>query len=69
MYHCYSQIKNTKVWKKLNTIRMSVQAKFIRNQVRRPDEDEDYDERDPLLPQVFPPILRFDHLREPLVEA
>ena len=67
-YHCYSQIKNTRVWKKLTTW-MTVQVKFKHNQERQLDENEGYDERDLLLPQAFPPVLRFDHLREPLVEA
>ena len=32
-------------------------------------EDEECDERDQLLPQALPPVISFDHLREPLVEA
>ena len=32
-------------------------------------ENEEWDERDQLLPQALPPVIRFDHLREPLVEV
>ena len=48
---------------------------FVRNRTKQPDhhsddfEDEEFDERDQLLPQALPPVIRFDHLREPLVEA
>ena len=52
-----------------------VWAMFIHNHTKQPDhhsddfeheEDEECDERDQLLSQ---PVIRFDHLREPLVEA
>ena len=32
-------------------------------------ENEEKDERDQLLPQALPPVIRFDHLCEPLVEV
>jgi hypothetical protein len=72
VYHCYSQVKSTRAWKKLTTW-TSVRARFVRNRAK-PDhsddsENEEFDERDQLLPQALPPVIRFDHLREPLVEA
>ena len=70
-YHCYSQVKNTKAWKKLSTW-TSVRARFVHNHSRSDSDDsenEECDERDQLLPQALPPVIRFDHLREPLVEA
>ena len=76
VYHCYSQVKSTKAWKKLSTWTY-VRAKFVHNRTKRPDhhsddfEDGECDERDQLriLPQALPPVISFDHLREPLVEA
>ena len=74
VYHCYSQIKSTKAWKKFSTW-TSVRTSFVRNRAKQPDhhsddfEDEECDERDQLLPQALPPVMMFDHLREPLVEA
>ena len=71
VYHCYSQVKNTKAWKKLSTW-VSVRARFEHTRTM-PDSDEseneEKDERDQLLPQALPPVIRFDHLREPLVEV
>ena len=74
VYHCYSQVKSTKAWKKLSTW-TSVRTSFVRNRAKQPDhhsddfENEEFDERDQLLPQALPSVIRFDHLREPLVEA
>ena len=74
VYHCYSQVKSTKAWKKLST-RTSVRTRFVRNRTKQPDhhsddfENDEFDERDQLLPQALPSVIRFDHLREPLVEA
>ena len=75
VYHCYSQIKSTKAWKKLSTW-TSVRAKFVHNRTKWLDQNDDFedgecDERDQLriLPQALPPVISFDHLREPLVEA
>ena len=74
VYHCYSQVKSTKAWKKLSTW-TSVRARFVCNHTKQPDhhsddfKDEKCDERDQLLPQALPPVIMFDHLREPLVEA
>ena len=73
-YHCYNQVRSTKAWKKLSTW-TSVRASFVRNRTKQSDhhsddfEDEEFDERDQLLPQALPPVIMFDHLREPLVEA
>ena len=73
VYNCYSQVKNTKVWKKL-TIWTSVRVRFVHNHTKPDSESDDFeseecDERDQLLPQALPPVIRFEHLREPLVEA
>ena len=71
LYHCYSQVKNTKAWKKISTWTL-VRARFVRNHAR-PDSDdlesEEGDERDQLLPRSLPSVIRFDSLHEPLVEA
>ena len=73
-YHCYSQVKSTKAWKKLSTW-TSVRAKFVHNRTKRPDhhsddfQDGECNERGQLLPQALPPVIMFDHLREPLVET
>ena len=70
VYHCYSQVKSTKAWKKLSTW-TSVQARFVSNRTKQLDHhsDEECNERDQLLPQALPPVISFDHLCEPLVEA
>ena len=70
VYHCYSQVKSTKAWKKLSTW-TSVQASFVRNRTKQPDHhsNEECNERDQLLPQALPAVISFDHLCEPLVEA
>ena len=57
--HCYSQVKNTKALKKLSTW-VSVRARFVCNHAK-PDgdesENEEWDERDQLLPQALPPVI------------
>ena len=72
VYHCYNQVKSTKAWKKLSTW-ISVRARFVHNHTKQLDQNEDgeSDERDQLriLPQALPPVISFDHLHEPLVEA
>ena len=44
-------------------------ARFVHNRTKSDHsddfEDEECDERDQLLPQSLPPVIRFDHLREP----
>lgn len=72
VYHSYTRINSTKVWKMISNW-TSVRDKFVRNRHPRPavdsDQDEECNERDQLLPQTLPPAIRFDHLREPLVET
>ena len=76
VYHCYSQVKSTKAWKMLSTW-ILVRARFVCYRTKQPDhhsddfEDDESHERDQLLPQALPSVIRFDHLRirEPLVEA
>ena len=74
--HLYTlpPVKSTKAWKKLSTW-TSVQDMFVCNHTKQPDhysdyfeheKDEECDERDQLLPQA---VIRFDHLRKPLMEA
>ena len=74
--HLYTlpPVKSIKAWKK-NSTWTSIWARFVRNRTKQLDhhsddfedeEDEECDERDQLLAQA---VIRFDHLREPLVEA
>lgn len=75
LYYIHSQINNTKTWRKI-TARLHVYKKRIFKMKRSAKsidsnefEDTDTNEADHLLPHPLPPVVKFDHLREPLVES
>ena len=73
VYHFHRRIKDTKQWRKFTTW-LSVRSRASRivraKQSNESDEILDSsDERAFLLPQSFPPVVRFDQCCEPLVEA
>ena len=72
IYHFHHQVKGTRGWRKLSvwlSVRVKIPHKIKLRQSREGEEFEsDSDERALLLPQAMPPVVKFDHCREPLVD-
>ena len=76
VYHLHSQIKKTKIWSKVTTWlsvrRTSTPFRYISRRKRSSENndvtDTDADERDHLLPQSLPSVVKFEDFREPLIE-
>ena len=76
VYHLYSQIKGTKGWRRVTKWLFSVKSLWTPTvNHNQPRESENFDngtvsdERDHLLPQPLPSIVKSDQCREPLTEA
>ena len=69
LYHIYRRIKGTPVWKKPTKL---VSAGVKKLQVVKlrwsHKDDESDDEKELLLPQPLPPVIKFPEYREPLLE-